>query len=52
MTEIKCRVTSCRYHTDDDSCDKNQYYVAIEEVYTASGFYPICSDYSEGYEDD
>lgn len=52
MTEIKCNVTSCRYHNDDDSCNKDQFYVSIDEVYTASGFHPICSDYSEGNEDD
>lgn len=52
MTEIKCSVSSCRYHNDDDSCNKDQFYVSIDEVYTASGFHPICSDYSEGNEDD
>lgn len=53
MAMIQCRVTSCKYHRGlpYDDCSKRQYCVTIEEVMTASGFHPICSDYVEKEED-
>lgn len=47
MAEIKCYVTSCKYHQEDGSCGRDFYYVAIEEKMTSAGFIPTCSDYRE-----
>ena len=52
MAEIKCDIDCCRYHQEDGSCGKDQYYVSIEEKLTAAGFIPTCSDFEEGYEED
>lgn len=52
MAEIKCKIDCCRYHQEDDSCGKDQYYVSIEEKLTAAGFIPTCSDYVEKEEVD
>lgn len=54
MAMIECKVTSCKYHRGYpyNDCSKNQYVVSIDEVMTASGFYPICSNYVEKEEAD
>ena len=54
MAMIECRVTSCKYHRGEpyNDCSKHQYIVSIDEVMTASGIHPICSDYVEKEEVD
>ena len=47
MADIKCNIDYCRYHEEDGSCGKDQYYVSIDEKQTAIGWLPVCSDFVE-----
>lgn len=54
MALIMCNVTSCKYNRGYpyNDCSKPLYFVSINEVMTASGIHPICSDYVEKEEVD
>lgn len=45
MSDIRnCTVTDCKFNNDGE-CEAEHVY--IEEVFTASGFHPMCTTYEE-----
>ena len=44
MNTVHCDNEDCKYN-EDRYCERD--HVWIEQVYTASGFHPICTEYEE-----